>query len=175
MATAQATKRVASSNSKAAGKGSGKGPSGIADGEFDDEVPVKKSKKKLIIIGVLVLVVLFAGYYFTIGSKKPKPGPPQEGAVVAVDPMTVNLTDGHFLKVGIGLQLIKGAKLPDGEAELDTSKAASALIDEYSNRSMASLSSNTARTDTVKQLVAKLKKDYPKVIMNAYLTSFVMQ
>src|ERR1700748_3198616 len=78
----------------------------------------KKSKKKLIIIVVVALLVVAAAYHFLLGSKPKKPGSPKPGAVVTMDDTTLNLTDGHFLKIKIALQAVVGAP-----ATIDTSKA----------------------------------------------------
>src|ERR1700753_1014791 len=97
----------------------------------------KKSKKKLIIVIVVVLIVGVVGYKM-FGPKAPPPKtppPPKPGAVVAMTDTTLNLTDGHFLKVKLGLQTVAGAP-----ADLDTSKAADLLISEFTGQTMATLS-----------------------------------
>ncbi len=150
---------------RAAKSGSGgKGNSGATE-------PAKKSKKKLIIIVVAVLVVGLAGYHFMGPKKAPKPGPPVEGLVISMDATTLNLADGHFLKLQLGLQEIKGK----GGAELDTSKAADIAVSEFTNKTVASLSTDAAREAVKADLLKKLQVAYPKELMDVYFKQFVMQ
>jgi flagellar FliL protein len=138
----------------------------------DAEAPAakKKSKKKLIIIVVVLLLVAGAAYHFLLPAKPVKPGPPKPGAVVALDDTTLNLTDGHFLKIKIALQEILGKG-----ATLDTSDAADIVISEFSNRSMASLTTDAQREAIKADLLKKLEAAYPGELMGVYFTDFVMQ
>jgi flagellar FliL protein len=138
----------------------------------EDAPPKKKSKKKLLIIVVAVLVLAGgAGGYMAFfgGSKKPKA--PVAGTVVPLQPITLNLSDGHFLKVSIALQMTAdaGAETPDGSKALDL------LISEFSNKSVADLSSNGAREEAKKKLAGQVAAAYEKKVMGIYLTEFVMQ
>ncbi len=129
----------------------------------------KKSKKKLIII-VLVLVIAVVGYMM-LGKKKAKgPTAPQPGIVVAMNETTLNLADGHFLKIKLALQAIKGAP-----ATLDVSQAMDLMISEFTGQSMSSLSTAGGRDKLKDDLLAKIEKAYPKEVMGLYFTEFVMQ
>src|SRR3954462_6437611 len=124
-----------------------------ADGEA---APKKGGKKKLIII-LLALVLLGGGgggAYFMFFAKKGE-SKPVAGAVVALEAITINLADGHYLKGRIALQATDSA----GE-EVDGSKALDILIAQFSNKSVAELSSNTAREEARKALEAKVWKAY---------------
>ena len=57
-------------------------------------------------------------------------GAPKPGEVVRLEPIQVNLAGGHYLKIGIALQLTADAHEADG------SKALDATIDLFSGRSM---------------------------------------
>jgi flagellar FliL protein len=91
--------------------------------------------------------------------------------VVPLQPITINLTDGHFLKVSIALQMTTavGAETPDGSKALDL------VISEFSNRSVAELSSNEAREEAKKKLAQHVGEAYEGNVMGVYLTEFVMQ
>ncbi len=130
----------------------------------------KKSKKKMIIIIVVALLVVGAAYHFLLGSKPKKAGPPKPGAVVTMDDTTLNLTDGHFLKIKIALQAVVGAP-----ATIDTSKASDLMISEFTGQSMATLSNATARNKLKSELLTKIEAAYPKDFMGIYFTEFVMQ
>jgi flagellar FliL protein len=140
----------------------------------DAEQP-KKGKKKLLIIVAAVLLVLAGagGYLMTSGGKsskttaKPKPTP---GAVIALDAVTVNLTEGHYLKVKMSLQLTAAeAKDTDGSKALDLA------ITEFTDRAVAELSSADGRAKLKAELLEKLTKAYEDEVMDIYFTQFVMQ
>jgi flagellar FliL protein len=133
----------------------------------------KKGKKKLIIM-ILAAVLLLGGgaggyFYFFAGPSSAKPAP-VAGTVVPLDAITVNLADGHFLKVSIALQQTDAV----GE-DLDGSKALDLVISQFSNKSVAELSSNDAREKAKKELAEKITKAYDEEVMGIYFTEFVMQ
>ena len=125
-------------------------------------------KKKLVMILVLVLVLGGAAYWFVL---KPKGGveKPVPGEVMRLDPIQVNLAGGHYLKIGVALQLTASAHEADGAMALD------ATIDTFSGRSMDSLT----RPDNREKLKAKLEKElehrYHGDVMGVYFTDFVTQ
>lgn len=148
-----------------------KSSSGGKGGDAASAASAKKSKKKLVIIVVAAILVLGVGYKMMAPKKAVKPGPPVEGLVVSMDAMTLNLADGHFLKLQMALQEIKGK----GGAELDTSKAADLAIREFSGLPMSALATDAAREAKKAELLAKLEVAYPKELMAIYFKGFVMQ
>ena len=135
----------------------------------------KKSKKKLLIIMILAVVLLGGGgaggyFFFFAGKKTEEEVKPEPGLVVALEAVTINLEDGHFLKVSIALQATI-----DAHEEPDGSKALDLLISQFSNKSVAELSSNEAREEHKKELVEKIKKAYEEEVYDIYFTEFVMQ
>jgi flagellar FliL protein len=136
----------------------------------DGEAEPKKSKKKLMIIVAAVVLLLGGGggYYFMTGSSEP--AAPKPGAVVKLDPININLAAGHYLKVGVALQAIKGA-----QAEPDGSHALDIIIGKLSHRTVAELSSNAAREKVKKELVREIGEAYHGDVMDLYFTEFVMQ
>lgn len=135
-----------------------------------DKKKAKGSKKKKIIIAVVVvLVVGLAAYKFL----KPKPPyKPSGGDVVALDSQTLNLSDGHYLKVSISVQLLKGKAKA---ASFDISQADQLTINEFSDRTVDSLASLTLRKAAEADLLTQLKKAYPNEIYNIFITQFVTQ
>ncbi len=124
-------------------------------------------KKKVIVVVAALLLVAGAAYWFVL---KPKPtGPPKPGTVVMIDPIQVNLSGGHYLKIGIALQLVKGAATPD------TAKALDAVISEFSGREMESLTQPVQRDKLKKQLATTLATSYDHDVMGVYFTDFVTQ
>ncbi len=140
------------------------------DGKGDKASGKKKPSKKVVIILVLILAV--AGF---LGYKKLMPAkvlPPQPGDVVALDATTLNLEGGHYLKVAISVQLVAGKA---SSTDFSTSQAAESVIEEFSDRSVPSLSSNAARDRLTTDLKSRIKKAYPGEVYDVFLTQFVTQ
>ncbi|MEZ0493744.1 flagellar basal body-associated protein FliL [Kineococcus sp. TBRC 1896] len=151
--------------------------------------------KKLIVIGAAAAVLLAGGtgagvFFLTKGDSAAAAGTTQEehlepGEVTALDPISVNLADGHYLKIGVALQQVAAESSGHGGAEgLDGSKAYDLIIDEYSNLSMTDLENAEQRNHLKDELQEKIitayetedeKKVKTKQVMGIYLTSFVMQ
>lgn len=127
----------------------------------------KGGKKKLLVVVLVVALLGGAGYWFLL--KPGGDGAPKPGEVLSLDPIQVNLADGHYLSVGIALQEVEGAKVEDG------SKALDAVIDLYSGRNMEDLIKAKTRTDLKKQLAHTIRDLYDEEVMDVYLTQFVTQ
>jgi len=128
----------------------------------------KGGKKKLLVVVLLVALLGGGGYWFFL-----KPGgaeaAPKPGEVLALDPVQVNLADGHYLSIGIALQLVEGA------AEADGSKALDAVIELYSGRNIDELSKSKTRDELKKELTHEVGELYDEEVMDVYLTQFVTQ
>ncbi|WP_030176248.1 flagellar basal body-associated FliL family protein [Spirillospora albida] len=132
----------------------------------------KKKSKKLLIIGAAVgLVAAAAAAYFMLfaggGEEKAAPKP---GVVAPLEPITINLDDGHYLKLALALQATADAHEPP-----EGSKALDLAIQQFSNRSVAELSTNKAREQAKKELLKKIEEAYHHDVMDVYFTEFVMQ
>jgi flagellar FliL protein len=132
-------------------------------------------KKKLLAIVAVLLVAVGAGAYFFLfsGSGDAKAAEPEKGAVLALDPIAVNLAGGGYLKIGIALQLTAdaGEEAPDGSEALDL------VISTYSQANPADVI--TAR-EALKQAVEKkivdaYEEDGKEIVMGIYLTQYVTQ
>lgn len=157
MSTTTATKPDA----KSAGKATDKDAAGKKAGG---------KKKKLIIIAAGALALAGFGGYLMLGtSSSSAPAAPKPGKVLALDAITMNLADGHYLKIKLALQETAAAGSLDGSQALDLT------ISEFSNRSVAELSSNAARDAVKADLTKKIAKAYDDQVMGLYLTEFVMQ
>jgi flagellar protein FliL len=157
-------------------------PSGIGKPGVAPEVPAengkkakgKKSKKKLLIMVVAVVLVLAgAAYYFLVMSKPSKPAAvpaPVPGKVVPVTAVSLNLTGGHYLRLGMGLQLtIETTETPD------TAKATDLAIAMFSGKTVDQVSDPTQRVAFKAQLLAELEKAYEGKVMDVYFTDYVTQ
>ena len=141
-----------------------------------DAAAPKKSKKKLIIILLAAVLLLGGGggaAYLMLGAKggkaKAKPTP-KPGAVIPLDAITVNLADGHYLKIHIALQATAAA----GET-VDGSHALDLTVAEFSDHPMSEYSSEAGRAKAKAELLASVEKAYEDKIMNIYFTEFVIQ
>ncbi len=117
-------------------------------------------KMKIIIMAVpVLLIVLGAAWFFLLkpssAGAAPKPLPePKPGAVVTLDPITINLAGAHFLKFGMALQPTAAAK------ELDGSKALDLAITEFSGKTITELSTDEGRAAAKEALIARIKLAY---------------
>jgi len=139
-----------------------------------DQEPAPRKRGRLLILMVLAAVVVaVAGYLFlrpSGGADSQRPAPPEPGVVLTLDPINVNLADGHYLKVGIALQLtVKAPK------EIDGAKALDIAIDRLSGQQMSELITADARDAAKEGLLTTIEKAYPEEVMDLYFTEFVMQ
>ena len=156
------------------------------------ETKPPKSKKKMIGGGVGAILLFIAGGK-VMGTGETKTvikivnttTTLPEGKVVALDAITMNLADGHLLKVGIGFQLkyeAAGAAGGHGEAApADTTdptkgyaRALDIVIDELGKRSMDELAGE-GRAVAKEALVKRLEKTFHGHIEDVYFYQFVMQ
>lgn len=146
--------------------------------EAEAVAPPKKSKKKLVVIlGVVVVLVAAAAYYFLVLSKADaaaEPVEPEPGLVHKVEAMSINLADGRYLRIAVGLQLTADGAAGHG-GEFDDSKARNAIIDLYSGRPVAEVAPGEAREALRQELAATLEESYHGGVMDVYLIDFVTQ
>ena len=132
-----------------------------------DEPAKGGKKKKLLILVVLLLVLGGAAYWFVL-RPTPETGP-KPGKVVALEPIQINLSGEHYLRIGVALQLTETA------TEADGSKALDATIDEFSGRTVAEVTSPVKRRTLKKALEKELDHLYEGEVMGVYFTEFVTQ
>ena len=138
----------------------------------------KKSKKMLMIIVIAAVVLLGgggAGAFFMMKGDSAEAAPVKGSVVALEDAMTINLADGHYLKLGFALQETEDA----GTEAVDTSEAINLAIDEYTGRPVAELSTEKGREEVKEDLLKKIVKAYTeddkKMVMDIYYTEFVTQ
>ena len=152
----------------------------MAENEAAEAAPKKKSKLLLIIIiAVVALGGAGAGAYMMLKPSDDKAATAEAekaepGEVVKVEPVTINLADGHYLKMAFALQATAdAAEAPDGSKALDLA------ISLYSNQSSTSLLTKEGRDKSKEQLKEQVIKAYTvkdeEEIMDVYFTTFVIQ
>ncbi|WP_370288729.1 flagellar basal body-associated protein FliL [Nocardioides sp.] len=134
-----------------------------------EAAPEKKGKGKLIIIVVAVLGIAAAGYWFFLKPSGPPP-PPEPGEVVVLEPIQVNLNAGHYLRLGLALQLTTSVA-----HEADGSKALDAAIEVFSGKAIGEVNSPEAREKLKKELKKHVDHDYHGDVMDVYFTEYVTQ
>ena len=130
--------------------------------------PPKKSRKKLFLV-IGLIGALAAGYWFFMMRPADAEAKPEPGEVVKLDPIQLNLAGGHYLKIGIALQLTADAHEADGAKALD------ATIDLFSGRSMDQLTRPDSREQLKADLETELEELYHGEVMEVFFTDFVTQ
>lgn len=148
----------------------------------DEEAPARVSRKKKIIGAAVMLVALLGAggggfVMFTGGggeeAAEAAEAEPVPGAVVPLEPITINLADGRYLQVGIALQeaVVEGGH----DTETDGSQALDILIHHLSGKPMSELASTEQRDAVKAELVEEITHAYHDHVYDIYFTSFVMQ
>jgi flagellar FliL protein len=141
----------------------------MPQGEEDQEA--KKGKPvKLIVMLVVVLVAGAAGYFLVLAPKGKAEAAPQPGAVLPLESQQINLAAGHYLRLGIALQLTAAA----GE-EVDGSKALDAAIDVFSGLPIEQVTQASGRQALKQKLLDDVEHRYEDEVMGLYFTEFVTQ
>ncbi|GAA0609518.1 hypothetical protein GCM10009547_09520 [Sporichthya brevicatena] len=140
----------------------------------------KSGRKKKLIIVLVVLVAVAAAYFFVLKPKPAASGEPEPGMVVRLDPLTLNLDGGHYLKLSMALQFTAAASAGGGghgggSEEPDGSKALDIAIAQLSNRKIAELNTAAARQAAKTKLLDAIAEAYHHDVMDLYFTEFVMQ
>jgi flagellar FliL protein len=112
--------------------------------------------------------------------------------MVMLNPITMNLADGRYLKVGVALQLAaepegkvaaakkdtKAAEAGDGDGSASDpvwARALDATITELGGRGYSELASPDARRAAKDALRDRIASLYPDKVTGIYFTEFVMQ
>ncbi len=138
------------------------------------EPEAKKGRRGLlVVIAVLALAAVAAAVYFFLprGDAGADDQGPEPGVVVDVDPVSLNLADGHYLRLGFALQLTADV----GEELPETSEAIDIAIALFSGRTVAEVSDPATRDALKVQFAEQLAQAYDGEVMDVYLTNYVTQ
>ena len=157
-----------------------------------DEAKGGGKGKTLVLYGLAAMGVLLAVKMFVLGggskpaaadaSGAPTTTTTKPGPIITLDPITVNIGDDRFLKVGLGLQLW-GKYVPGGghgapDSDDPTKGYARALdltIETFGGHAYEELVTPEGRSKAKAELVEKLKHAYHEEVEGVYFTDFVMQ
>jgi flagellar basal body-associated protein FliL len=99
----------------------------------------------------------------------------ERGGVLELDPLTVNLADGHYLKVGLALQLDKATVVETAKDEGLGAKALDMAIAALSPKTMDELGQSKVRDELKQKLGTDSCMAYEGEVLTVYFTNFVMQ
>ncbi|SEJ56032.1 flagellar basal body-associated FliL family protein [Demequina mangrovi] len=147
----------------------------------EPEQPKRKGGRlPSVIIGLLIVVLAAGAYWFLAGpgaSTDAAEGAEAEveehhelGDVQIVESVSLNLEGGHYLRIGLGLQL--GA---DAHGEVDEAKALDAAIALFSGLNQDELMEEAVRAHLKEELAHELEELYEGEVLGVYYTDFVTQ
>jgi flagellar FliL protein len=177
------------------------GKKAIADGDGENTAP-KKSKGKLLITVALCLGLAGAGYVLggrkasaetadpaaaaagaegehgatetTVAMECEPVEPPELGMVIDLPSMSVNLAEGHYLRVALSVALAADVELEKPE-EFKSAPAKDIVVSTLSGRTMAELSSAGGREEAKTELTELIVEAYHGEVDSVFITEFVMQ
>jgi flagellar FliL protein len=95
--------------------------------------------------------------------------------VAKLEDITLNLADGHFLKLGLALQLAPKAVVTDYTTGGAAAKALDLAIGVFGTENYAQLVQPAQREQAKAELAKKVVAAYNGQVQGIYLTDFVMQ
>ncbi|GGC01652.1 flagellar basal body-associated FliL family protein [Cellulomonas carbonis] len=136
------------------------------------------SRKKLVMIVLAVLLLGGgAGWYFLMGpgagaEEAAEEHAPEPGEVLTIDSININLADGHYLRIGLALQMTADAA---GHGEIQAAPALDHAIALYSGRPVTEVASPEGREALKAELLHRLEEPYHEGVMDLYFTEYVTQ
>lgn len=136
----------------------------------------KRRPIRLIAFVVILAIAAGAGWFLVLAPKDAEDTGPKPGAVAALESQQINLAAGHYLRLGIALQLTEEASGGGhGGGEFDGSKALDAAISIFSGLPLEEVNQAAKREQLREQLALALKDRYHGEVMGVYFTEFVTQ
>jgi flagellar FliL protein len=136
--------------------------------------PRKRRRWPVLVVALVALAAAgaVAAWFFlrTPDAEAAAPPEPEPGAVLQVDPVSLNLADGHYLRLGLGLQLTAEAHEPP-----DPARALDLAIALFSGRHVDEVSDPATRDELKAQLAEQLHEAYEGEVLDVYLTEYVTQ
>jgi flagellar basal body-associated protein FliL len=147
--------------------------------EAKADAPKKKSKKKLL-VPIILLLVVGVGYKLKFAPKPPPPPKPKiEGMVVALEKeFVVNLADGHYGKLSIGLVLKAdggGHAAADESPLVQEAVVRSIITDELTGLEQDDLISKDGREEVLGAILKRIKKETDEHVEEIVFTDLAVQ
>ena len=133
-------------------------------------------KKLFLVLAVLLVVAGAAAWFFLFSGGEAEAEEPVAGEVLPLEPVTVNLAGGGYLKIGITLQGTEAAASGHGGG-LDGSKALDILIATYSQAQPADVTgAREALKESLEHQIIEAYTDHDvEMVMGIYFTEYVTQ
>ena len=138
-----------------------------------------------IVVPLVLLIVLGGAYKFVLAKPKPAEKPKVQGEVyVLPKDFLVNLSDGKFAKLGIGLVFDEGFKAapaagaapPDGYGALTQEPVVRDIVtDVVTDQSSAELTSRKGREQIKEKILKRLKSQTDVKVHEVLLTDVAVQ
>lgn len=138
--------------------------------------PGRRSRTPLLVVLLVVVLILVGAVVYLLrpweasAASEPTPEQPTLGEIVAVEPISLNLAGGRYLRLGFSIQLTE-----DAPEELKTAPALDIAIATFSGRPVEEINNMESRAQITKQLVADLNDAYEGTVVDVYYTDFVTQ
>jgi len=114
---------------------------------------------------------------------------PEVGTIIDLEPVNVNLADGHYLRVAISIGMVAeehseeagaadashGAATDETVTTEPTAPAADLLLSTFSGKTIEELSTLEGRIAARDHLLEGLKEFYGEEVLTVFFTEFVMQ
>lgn len=154
----------------------------VTTGGGDDVAPAAPEKKKRSnLVPALVLAAGMIGAAFLLkpsgdagAAGEATTTTAAAGAVVAIDPMTLNLSDG-LIRIGVAIELSESADPKEFEEHGATNRLKDLVIFEVSGRTAAEVSSAEGLEHLKETLTEGAKELYHDEFHGLYLTDLVVQ
>jgi flagellar FliL protein len=163
-------------------KKKGEAAPGAPEGEKAEKADKPKGKGNLVPAVVLAVGLLGGGYFMSQGGGKaasaaeaPTTSTIALGEVVKLDPVTLNLADGHFLKVTMALQLGKGGVAAELTKSGRAARAANIALTVLQHKTLAELTPPAARQEAQDEISTKVHEAFGEEVVSVYWLEFVMQ
>jgi flagellar FliL protein len=152
----------------------------VKEAKLNKKGEPKKGKMKIVLPLIVVLIGAGGYYHFVYAKKKPVTATGAaavtalpKGPILTLTPTTINLSDGHFLEVGLALQLASAKDMT--VVTNDQALALNDAIETLSAKTMAMLDTTAGRKAAQVTLTKELAKTFDNKITAVYFTDFVMQ
>jgi flagellar FliL protein len=135
-------------------------------------------KKLFVVLAVLLVAAGAAAYFFLFAGGEAEAAEPVHGGYTALEPITVNLAGGGYLKIGITLEYTADAAAGGhGGGGVDGSKALDLVISTYSQAQPADvIGAREALKESLEQRIVEAYTDHEvPMVMGIYLTEYVTQ
>jgi flagellar protein FliL len=165
-------------------------PAPDAAGKKGKKGKAKKEKggKSNLVPAIVLALGIAAGGYFMGGSGESAAAPTEttvpeivEGPLLAIEPMTVNLAGGRYLRVGVSFQMTDAyedaVEGEEGEAfpHHDASRIQDLLIATLGGRPVDGLATSDGRSAVKEEIHHQVDELFEGEVMEIYFTEFVIQ